>query len=156
MLVCQLIIINRFWCMDSGHQRGTFLHIYTFTHRVHKLCSMVLRDLFLHTRDDLLCHERFSDARARAITLYEFLNSVYTYARIDQSPRIHISIFVSVTLSFVRSSLCSQLMLWAQILVRISLAAINKLRCPTTTAQLVDLKLLNVRGCNVFSWFTTN
>lgn len=77
LLVCQLIIINRFRCMGSGHQRGTFLHIYTFTHRVHKLCSMVLRDLVLHTRDDLLCHERFGDARARAITLYEFLNSVY-------------------------------------------------------------------------------
>lgn len=64
---------------------------------------MVLRDLFLHTRDDLLCHERFSDARARAITLYEFLNSVYTYARFDQSPRIHISIYLRLCCSIFRS-----------------------------------------------------
>lgn len=90
LLVFQLIIINRFRCMGSGHQRGTFLHIYTFTHRVHKLYSMVLRDLFLHTRDDLLCHERFGDARARTITLYEFLNSVYICAHRSVAAYSHI------------------------------------------------------------------
>lgn len=90
LLVFQLIIINRFRCMGSGHQRGTFLHIYTFTHRVHKPCSMVLRDLFLHTRDDLLCHERFGDARARTITLYEFLNSVYICAHRSVAAYSHI------------------------------------------------------------------
>lgn len=100
---------------------------------------IVSRDSFLHTRDDRLCHARFGDARSRARSHFSM----------DFEMCVRASISVASTQSPPHSYI-SHSLLSSHILFALRLAAINKLRCPTTTAQLVDSKLLSVRAVMCF------
>lgn len=110
---------------------------------------------FLHTRDDLLCHVRFDDAITLQAELRELdyfcvgvcvcVCVVCMRAHIDQCRCVYTHTLVPQS----HISLQTHTHMPDRLYVRVwstyysyFLAAINKLRFPTTTTQLVDLKLL--------------